>query len=134
MRLLTEIMLVAVGSAFGGLARWGVGTVAGRWLGTSMPWGTFVVNITGCFFLGWLLTMLADRFAPHETYWIPPDHVRLALGVGFTGAYTTFSTLGWEAHGLLRDGGGWLGFGYVIASVVLGLVALRLGVELARAF
>src|SRR5262245_25946371 len=128
MRLAIDILLVAVGSACGGLARWGVGAAANRWLGAALPRCTFLVNITGCLFLGWLLTVLADRLVLHDTSWIRADHLRLAIGVGFTGAYTTFSTFGWEAHGMARGGDGWLSLGYVIGSVVLGLVAVQCGV------
>jgi CrcB protein len=132
MRLLFQIGLVALGSACGGLLRWGIGTGAARLLGTALPYGTFIINVSGSLFLGWFLTMLADRMVLSEHPWLRPDDLRLMIAVGFTGAYTTFSTFEWEAHGLLRDGETSAGTLYLIVSVVLGLLAVRWGVTLAR--
>jgi CrcB protein len=131
-RLLFQIALVAVGGALGSLLRWGVGAAAGRLLGTTFPWGTFVINISGSLFLGWFTTLLADRLLATEGAWLRPDDLRLMVAVGFTGAYTTFSTFEYESHGLLQDGDGLLGITYLFASVFLGLVAVRAGVYLAR--
>ncbi|HUY36345.1 MAG TPA: CrcB family protein [Pirellulales bacterium] len=133
MRPLFQIALVAVGSACGGLLRWGVGIGAARLFGTALPYGTFVINIAGCLFLGWFSTALADRMLLSEHPWLRADDLRLLVAVGFTGAYTTFSTFEWEAHGLIRDGEQLAGTGYLVASVLLGLLAVRLGVILARA-
>jgi fluoride exporter len=130
-RVLGQIGLVALGSALGGLARWGVGLAAGRWLGTAFPWGTFFINLTGCLLLGWFSTWLGDRLLQGGG-WLDADGLRLMVAVGFTGAYTTFSTFEFEANGLLKEGDGFLGMTYVFASVFLGLVAVRLGVLLAR--
>lgn len=131
-RLLFQILLVSFGSALGGLARWGVGTWAGRWFGAGFPWGTFIINITGCLFLGWFATILSDRLILGKGAWLQADDLRLLVAVGFTGAYTTFSTFEFEAHGLLRDGDGLKGMTYLFASVFLGLLAVRLGIMLAR--
>lgn len=132
MRLLTQIALVASGSALGGLARWGVATALGRLLGTAFPWGTFAINISGSLFLGWFMTLLSERFPPSGGWWLRPDDLRLLVAVGFTGAFTTFSTFEYEAHGLLRDGDGMQGITYIFVSMFLGLVAVRLGIVVAR--
>jgi CrcB protein len=132
LRLLFQIGLVAAGSAFGGLARWGVGTYAGRLLGTAFPWGTFLINLSGSLFLGWFSTVLSDRLLLNESSWLRPDDLRLMVAVGFTGAYTTFSTFEYETHSLLRDGDGLAGMTYVFGSVFLGLLAVRGGMLLAR--
>lgn len=132
MRLLFQIGLVALGSACGGLLRWGVGASAARWLGTGLPYGTFIINISGSLFLGWFSTVLADRMLLSEHPWFRPDDLRLMIAVGFTGAFTTFSTFEWEAHGLLRDGESVAATTYMLASVVLGLLAIRVGIALAR--
>src|SRR3954462_14023540 len=131
-RLLMQIGLVAFGSALGGLARWGVGTAAARWLGTTFPWGTFFINVSGSLFLGWFSTLLAERLVFSDSSWLRPDDLRLMIAVGFTGAYTTFSTFEYESHGLLRDGDGLAGMTYIFASLFLGLVAVRFGIFLAR--
>lgn len=133
MRLLFQIGLVALGSACGGLLRWGVGTGAARLFGTALPYGTFIINITGSLFLGWFSTVLAERFLLSEHPWLRPDDLRLMVAVGFTGAYTTFSTFEWEGYGLFRDGEGLAGTMYLALSVFLGLLAVRFGVILGRA-
>ena len=132
MRLLVQIGLVAFGSAIGGLARWGVGTAAARWLGTTFPWGTFFINISGSLFLGWFSTFLAERLVLADSSWLRKDDLHLMIAVGFTGAYTTFSTFEYESQRLLRDGDGLAGMTYMFASVFLGLVSVRLGIMLAN--
>jgi CrcB protein len=132
MRVLVQIGLVTLGSALGGLSRWSVGMAAARLLGTALPYGTFFINITGSLFLGWFLTVLADRFTAVEHTWLHPDDLRLLVAIGFAGSYTTFSTFEWESHGLFRDGDGLAGTMYILGSVLAGLVAIRLGIQLAR--
>lgn len=115
---------VALGGAVGALARVALATgfppLPGRF-----PWVTFLENVTGAFLLAWLLTLLTERLALEPA-------VRLLLCTGALGAFTTYSTLAVEVDGLLRAGGGWLAGLYAGASVVLGLFAALLGVQLAR--
>jgi CrcB protein len=101
-------------------------------LGTTFPWGTFFINLSGSLFLGWFSTILSDRLVLSDASWLRPDDLRLMVAVGFTGAYTTFSTFEYESHGLLRDGDGLAGMTYMFASVLLGLLAVRFGIVLAR--
>jgi len=133
MTLLTQIALVAFGSACGGLLRWGVGLGMARLLGTAWPYATFTVNISGCLFLGWLTTFIMTRWEPASPGWITPEQLRLLLAVGFTGAYTTFSTFEAEALGLMRSGTGLVAIAYLAASVFAGLLAVHLGSLLAKA-
>src|SRR5215813_13386821 len=119
-RLLAQIGLVSLGSMLGGLARWGVTVGSARLFGTAFPWGTFIINISGSFFLGWFSAVLAERFVAKEGGWLQADDLRLLVAVGFTGAYTTFSTFEYEAHSLLRDGAGLAGTTYIFASLFLG--------------
>jgi fluoride exporter len=132
MHVAAQITLVALGSALGGLTRWGVGLGFQRWLGTAFPWGTLFINITGSFFLGWLATVITERYVRGAETWLEADHLRLLLGVGFTGAYTTFSTFEYEAHHLLQGGENLKSLAYLIGSVALGLLAVRLGIMLGR--
>jgi CrcB protein len=125
LRELHHASLVAAGAACGGLLRWGVGLAFARWLGTAFPWGTLLINVTGCLFLGWFGKWLANRLPPRS------EELRLFVAVGFCGAYTTFSTFELEAAGLLRDAAGGLAALYLAGSVVLGLLAVQLGVWLA---
>lgn len=131
MRVLLHIGLVAFGSAIGGLARWGVGLAAARWLGTTFPWGTLAINVSGSLFLGWFTTLLGDRLLQGIS-WLDADGLRLMIAVGFTGAYTTFSTFEYETYSLVRDGRGLDAAAYVAISVFLGLAAVHFGVRLAR--
>ncbi len=132
MRTAFQIALVALGSSLGGLTRWGVSLWFGRWLGPVFPWGTLFINVSGSLFLGWFLTVLDERLVLSQTSWVRADDLRLLVAVGFTGAYTTFSTFEYETHKLLSDGNGLAGAAYVALSVFIGLVAVRCGVSLAR--
>ena len=70
MHVLVQVGLVALGSALGGLTRWGVATLFGRWFGDAFPWGTFFINITGSLFLGWFAAVLAGRLPDDRVGWV----------------------------------------------------------------
>lgn len=127
-----QIGLVALGSALGGLTRWGVTAGMGRLFGTAFPWGTFSVNLAGSLFIGWLMTVLSERFPSGSLLQLRPDDLRLLLAVGFTGSLTTFSTFEYESHSLLRDGDGLTAMTYLFGSLFFGLIAVRLGITLGR--
>ena len=93
----------------------------------SFPWGTLLVNLTGCFILGLLISVLAERMAPN------PD-LRAALTVGFVGAYTTFSALAYQTLTLSENGSIDLAILYVLASLVPGVAAVWLGTLLGKSF
>ena len=131
MRFLVQVGLVAFGSAIGGLLRWGVTVFAARLLGTGFPWGTFFINLSGSLFLGWFSAVLANRLVLSETSWLRPDDLRLMIAVGFTGAYTTFSTFEYETYQLVDLGSWWLALANVAGSVLAGFVGVLLGVALA---
>jgi fluoride exporter len=130
--LLMQIALVSVGSALGGLARWGIGVAFGRAVGIGFPWGTLFINLSGSLFLGWFSTAISDRFVSQEGGWLRADDLRLLVAVGFTGAYTTFSTYEYETHRLLDVGENLLGLTYLVGSMFFGLLAVRAGMLLAR--
>ena len=132
MHALTQIGLVTLGSCVGGLLRWAIGVGFGRLFGTTFPWATFFINISGSMFLGWFLTAVG-RYVPGEYAWFSRDGLKLMVAVGFTGAYTTFSTFEFESHTLLSDGDYLKGITYIVGSLFLGLVAVRLGMKLAGA-
>jgi CrcB protein len=90
------------------------------------------VNLSGTLFLGWFSAVMSERLLASPVSWLRPDDLRLMVAVGFTGAYTTFSTLEYESNNLLRDGDGLAGLTYLLGSLFLGLVAVRLGMWLAR--
>jgi CrcB protein len=115
---------VGVGGFAGAIARYFVANVCGRTFGTAFPVGTAAVNLIGCFFLGWFLTVVGQRV-------IVSDALRLAVATGFIGAFTTFSTYMYESNGLFEDGSGIKAMINILGSIVLGLLAVRLGMMVA---
>jgi CrcB protein len=128
MSSLTPYVLVAVGGSLGAIARF----VLARWVGllveTRFPLGTFVINISGSFLLGIVGTLVAEKVFPDS------DAVRLALGVGFLGAFTTFSTFEYETHALFEDGSWLSATTNMFVSLFLGLIAVRAGIVAAKAW
>ncbi|MGL5097949.1 MAG: fluoride efflux transporter FluC, partial [Planctomycetia bacterium] len=80
-----QIAMVSIGSALGGLTRWGVSMAAERLVGNVFPWGTLAINVTGSFFLGWFLTVFVEKILPKgDVGLLAPDDLRLLVAVGFT--------------------------------------------------
>jgi CrcB protein len=121
----TMIQYLAVGVAgfFGAIARLLVARICGRAFATQFPVGTMVINLSGAMFLGWFLTIVGSRMMVSDT-------VRLAIATGFVGAYTTFSTYMYESNQLLEIGASIMALLNIVGSVVLGLIAVRIGIWL----
>lgn len=117
-------MVVLAGAGLGGLARYALGTWIMAKYGGRFPLGTFVINVSGAFLIGALMTLLTERWQPHPNW-------RLFLVVGVLGGYTTFSSFEYETLQAVRDGERWMGLLYVAGSVVLGYAAVWLGAALA---
>jgi fluoride exporter len=117
--------MVALGGALGAIARYQLATMIQARVPVGFPWGTFVVNITGCLAMGVVVTLLTERLVVH-TNW------RYLIPIGFIGAYTTFSTFEFETFRAITDGSWLIGGLNVVGSVVAGYVALWLGVTLTR--
>jgi CrcB protein len=120
-----QYLLILAGGGAGSLARYIAGTAIMTRFGSRFPMGTLVVNVTGSFLIGLIMTLLTERL-PASTYWRP------LLVIGFLGGYTTFSSFEWETYSAVRDGGFWLGLANVVASVTLGYAAVWLGALIAR--
>lgn len=120
------LIALGIAGAFGALARYGVEGWVSQRAGSAFPWGTFVVNISGAFLLGFLFTLLTERLALAP--WL-----RSAVTIGFLGAYTTFSTLSFETFRLAEDGEILVALANMLGSVTAGFVAVYLGVVLGRA-
>lgn len=116
---------VAVGAALGGVSRYYLSlSLTGR-LGDAFPWSTLVINVTGSLLLGILMrSAFASPAANAE--------LRLLLATGFCGGYTTFSTFSYETALLLEDGRYQRAATYVVASVVVALLATFSGFLLAQ--
>jgi CrcB protein len=126
MSRLVPVLLVGAGGFVGAIARFLAARFVGQWMEGRFPLGTFLINVSGSFLLGLLGGLLADRITPYG------DHARLALGIGFLGAFTTFSTFEYETNALVEDGAWLTAAGNVVLSVALGLVAVRVGLVLGR--
>jgi CrcB protein len=124
-RDLRFVALVAAGGAVGSCLRYAVGLALphedGGW-----PWSTFAVNLLGAFLLGWLLEALGRR-GP-ETLRL--RRVRLGLGTGVLGGFTTYSSLALDVVGLADDGAWGVAIGYAAATLLLGACAALAGVIL----
>ena len=119
-----KLLLIAVFGAIGTIARYGLQGLIQTRIGSTFPYGTLVVNLTGCFFLGLLGQIMLNRM-------IVSPELRMAIAIGFFGGYTTFSSFGWETAKML-EAGEWLWAStYVAASVVFGLVLSVAGIRLA---
>lgn len=108
------MILVGIGGFLGALARF----YLGKWIVSTYPWATFVINITGSFVLGLLV-------GAHLS-----DALWHFLGIGFLGAYTTFSTFGFETLQLIEKQQWHLAFRYVCSTVIVGLLFAALGLSL----
>ncbi len=117
-----EYLAVAAAGALGAMTRLFVGRLF-PWNGSGFPIGTMLINLTGSLFLGWFMIKIGGRIS---------TPLQLAIGSGFVGAYTTFSTYMYESDSMLRGGDGIRSIAYLLGSLVLGLIAVRAGVILAK--
>ena len=122
-----RLFLIAAFGAVGTLARYGLQGVVQIKTGSTFPYGTLLINLTGCFFLGLIGQLLLNRLI------VPPEW-RMAIAVGFFGGYTTFSSFGWETAKMLESGEWLRATTYVATSVVLGLLLSVAGIRLANQF
>jgi fluoride exporter len=116
---------IAIGAALGGVSRYYLASSIQQRLGTSFPWGTLVVNVTGSLLLGFVLRYALSTPAVSV-------EMRALLTTGFCGGYTTFSTFSFETAALLEEGQYERAGAYVLGSVVLSIVATICGLILAR--
>lgn len=121
-----DLLAVFVGAGVGGALRYALGGwMAERW-GTAFPWHTMVINVSGAFLLGMLMALTVERGL------LDPS-MRILLGVGLLGGFTTFSTLSYESVALLEQGAYLQGLGNMFGSGVLGIAAAMLGLIAGRA-
>jgi CrcB protein len=118
-----NILALAVGSFAGGFARYYLAGWIYRVWGTQFPYGTLIVNLLGCFAIGFFSALAGEK------YLLSPQ-ARLLLMTGFCGAFTTFSTFMLETANLMKGGEIFFAFLNVAASLVIGFMVFRLGVIL----
>jgi CrcB protein len=122
---MTRILLIGFAGALGTLSRYGIGLWAGKALGTDFPYGTFMVNVVGCF-----LIALVSQLALSTTLISPT--LRLTLTTGFMGGLTTYSSFNNETTNLLRERAWGAGLANVALTLVVCFMAGWLGLITAR--
>jgi CrcB protein len=119
-------LLVAAGGAIGASARYLVAELVYRSVPPYFPWGTFIVNVSGCFIFG----LVAGA---GETFGVISPSTRAFVLVGILGGYTTFSSFTFETSALMHGGEFAAALGNIVGQIVLGLVAFRMAVSLMQA-
>ena len=129
MQLLQQYIVIGLGGALGSMLRFGVGSLIDsnvQKTGYLFPWGTIVVNITGCFVIGFIYTISTG-----EGRLLLSPLTRNFITIGILGGYTTFSSFSLQTLTLAQSGQGWSAAANVLLSVVLCLVGVWLGAMLA---
>jgi len=121
-----KFLIISLGAILGANARYWLSGWAAEKFGAAFPYGTLVVNLTGCFALAVFVTLVTDRF-------LVDPNLRILVTIGFFGSYTTFSTYTYESVNLILNGQPWLGLLNLFGSSILGALAAIAGILLARA-
>lgn len=119
--MLRQLLLVALGGAIGSALRYLTALLLARHYTGSIPLATLAVNLVGCFLIGLFIGLCSDT-----------SHLRLFFITGFCGGFTTFSTFTAESYSMFREGAYGLALLYIAGSVLIGLLALWLGLFLSR--
>lgn len=122
-----KIFFVFIGGGFGAISRYLLSNFTTTLLGNKFPFGTFVVNVIGCFLVGVVLVISDGKFVLNPAY-------RLSIIIGFLGAFTTFSAFVVETDQLMESSQWLYAFGNIVGNVVVGLIFFRLGIMLGKAF
>jgi fluoride exporter len=123
-KTLLKYWMIGVGGFAGAIARYALGVYIGSRYGVRFPLGTFVINVSGSFLVGLMVTLLARTTA--SVYW------RYLVPIGFIGAFTTFSTFEYETLRAMQEGQLMTAFLNVALSLVIGFIAVWAGVVLGR--
>jgi fluoride exporter len=121
-----KYLIVGVGGFAGSIARFWVATLVGQRMGTRFPYGTFLINMSGSFLIGFVMTLLTEKtsLGPNWRYLVP---------IGFIGGYTTFSTFEYETLRAIQDGQFTAGILNVALSVIIGFAMVWAGAVAGKA-
>lgn len=122
--MVKQFLLVGLGGAAGSMLRYLTSILTARFFSGMFPLSTFITNVAGCFLIGILMGILIENNSSNH-------QLRLLLVTGFCGGYTTFSAFSYENLMLFNSNNGLLAIGYIFASVVLGMLAVWLGLNIA---
>ena len=122
-----KYLYIALGGALGSIARYWVGATIASRVGSRIPWGTFVINISACVFIGFSMAWFGKRVGISPAW-------RFLIPIGFIGAYSTFSTYEWETLSSIRAGAFFVSSVYSVGSLIVGLAAAWCGSLLADLF
>jgi CrcB protein len=125
METVLKVLSVAAGGSLGAVARYLINISPVSAIFGTFPLATFLINISGSFLIGFLMIVFADKMVVSE-------NVRMAVIVGFLGAFTTFSTFEVEIYGLVRVRSFTVAFVYLFLSVLVGFIGVVLGAALGR--
>jgi CrcB protein len=120
-----KFLVISVGAILGANARYWLADWAAQKIGANLPYGTFIINVTGSLLLGFFLTLATERLLIDPRW-------RLLISVGFLGSYTTFSTFTYESFTLISKGQWLPGLINLFGSVILSLGAVGLGIILGK--
>jgi fluoride exporter len=123
---LLKYLMVGLGGCLGSILRFWLGSYIGAKMGTRFPYGTFMINISGSFLIGFILALLTAKaqWSPNWRYLIP---------IGFIGGYTTFSSFEYETFRTIQDGQLGVALLYVVLSICFGFIAVWGGIMAGRA-
>lgn len=119
------VLAVGFGGAFGAVSRYSLDRFVEHRVDSAFPWATFVINVSGCFAVGFIIAAIVDR---HRA----PQWLKVGLTIGFCGGYTTFSTFAQESLDLIEARDLTIAFASIGASVLLGILAVLIGIKVGR--
>ncbi len=119
------VLAVGVGGAVGAVSRYSLDRFIEHRVESAFPWATFVINVSGCFAVGFIIAAIVDRQRA-------PQWLKVGLTIGFCGGYTTFSTFAQESLDLIEARDLAIALASIGASVLLGVLAVLAGMRLGR--